>query len=75
MRRLLVWNVMTLDGYFEGQEPWSLDFHQLVWGDELEALSRQQLRDAGLLLFGRRTYDGMASYWPVAARPAKLPTR
>jgi dihydrofolate reductase len=67
MRRLLVWNVMTLDGYFEGPDPWSLDFHTLVWGDELEELSKQQLRNAGLLLFGRRTYEGMASYWTTAA--------
>ncbi len=67
MRKLKVWNVMTLDGYFEGPEPWSLDFHELVWGDDLEALSKQQLNDAGLLLFGRRTYEGMASYWSNAA--------
>ena len=63
MRRLLAWNVMTLDGCFEGTEPWSLGFHELVWGKDLEALSEQQLRDAGLLLFGRRTYTGMADYW------------
>lgn len=63
MRKLKAWNVTTLDGFFEGPEPWSLDFHQLVWGDELEALSKQQLSEAGLLLFGRRTYQGMADYW------------
>ncbi len=63
MRRLLAWNVMTLDGYFEGVEPWSIGFHQLVWGDDLEALSERQLSEAGLLLFGRKTYEGMAAYW------------
>ena len=31
MRRLVVWNVMTLDGYFEGKSPWDLDFHETVW--------------------------------------------
>lgn len=66
MRKLIAWNVMTLDGYFEGREPFSIDFHTLVWGPELEALSIQQLQDAGLLLFGRKTYEGMASYWTSA---------
>jgi len=69
MRRLLAWNVMTLDGYFEGPEPWSLDFHEIVYGEDLQALSAQQLRDAGLLLFGRKTYEGMANYWPTASEP------
>ncbi|WP_374627148.1 dihydrofolate reductase family protein [Devosia sp.] len=63
MRRLLVWNVMSLDGYFEGTNPWDLSFHGSVWGDELEAFSIQQLDAMGLLLFGRKTYQGMADYW------------
>lgn len=63
MRRLVAWNVMTLDGCFEGSAPWDLGFHQSVWGDELEAFSLEQLAAVGTLLFGRRTYEGMASYW------------
>ncbi len=63
MRRLLAWNIMTLDGLFEGTKPWDLSMHELVWGEELQQLSREQHADAGLLLFGRRTYEGMASYW------------
>ena len=63
MRKLVTWNLMTLDGYFEGTSPWSLDFHTVVWGDELEAYSLEQLNDVGTLLFGRRTFDGMAAHW------------
>ncbi|MCT7374757.1 dihydrofolate reductase family protein [Chelativorans salis] len=63
MRRLAVWNVMTLDGYFEGRSPWDLGFHETVWGDELEAFSLEQGEEIGTLLFGRRTYEGMASHW------------
>lgn len=63
MRKLIAWNVMSLDGMFEGKEPWALDFHGLVWGEELEALSKQQLAELDYLLFGRRTYEGMAAYW------------
>jgi len=63
MRRLVVWNLMTLDGYFEGPTPWDLGFHQSVWGEELEQLSLEQLGEIGTLLFGRKTYQGMADYF------------
>ncbi|KQU65612.1 riboflavin biosynthesis protein RibD [Aminobacter sp. DSM 101952] len=63
MRRIVAWNVMTLDGYFEGKSPWDLSFHNLVWGEELEAFSLAQGEELGTLLFGRKTYEGMASYW------------
>ena len=66
MRKLIAWNVMTLDGYFEGPEPWSIDFHSLVFGKDLQELSDEQLAEAGLILFGRKTYQGMAQYWPSA---------
>jgi len=63
MRKLIMWNVITLDGYFEGAKAWDLDFHQTVWGDELEAYSIEQLKTADMLVFGRNTYTGMADYW------------
>ena len=66
MRRLVTWNLMSLDGYFEGQGPWDLGFHETVWGDELEAFSLEQGKEIGTLLFGRRTYDGMAAHWTAA---------
>ena len=35
MAKVIVWNLMTLDGFFEGQEKWDLGFHGDAWGDEL----------------------------------------
>ncbi len=61
-----MWNMVTLDGYFEGPKSWELDWHEYVWGEELEQLSIEQLRSADMLLFGRLTYQGMAAYWPSA---------
>jgi dihydrofolate reductase len=61
-----MWNVITLDGYFEGREPWSLDWHEEFWGEELEQFSLEQLHGAAMLLFGRVTYEGMAAYWQTA---------
>lgn len=67
MRKLIMWNVITLDGYFEGNQPWDLSFHAAIWGKELEALSLEQLASADYLVFGRATYEGMASYWTSEA--------
>lgn len=66
MRKLIMWNIITLDGYFEGNKNWELPFHELVWGEELEKLSLEQLNSADYLVFGRVTYEGMTAYWPKA---------
>ena len=63
MRKLIMWNVITLDGYFEGNQKWDLSFHNVIWGQELEKLSLEQLHSADYLVFGRVTYEGMAAYW------------
>ena len=66
MSRLIMWDLITLDGFFEGASTWDLGWHEHVWGEELESISLEQLRSADRLLFGRVTYEGMASYWPSA---------
>lgn len=66
MRKLIMWNVITLDGYFEGENKWDLSFHNAVWGPELEKLSLEQLHSADYLVFGRVTYEGMSAYWKKA---------
>lgn len=66
MRRLIMWNLVTLDGFFDGPKGWDLGWHEYVWGEELEQLSIEQLKSAGILLFGRATYQGMANHWPSA---------
>ena len=66
MRKLIMWNAITLDGYFEGEKNWDLSFHELVWGKELEEFSLTQLKSADMLVFGATTYKGMADYWTKA---------
>lgn len=66
MRKLIMWNIVTLDGYFEGSQQWDLSFHETVWGKELEELSLEQLYEADYLVFGRVTYEGMAAHWTKA---------
>lgn len=67
MGRLIMWNLVTLDGMFEGPRPWDLGFHEYAWGDELERFIHEQMREVGGLVFGRRTYEGMAAHWSTAS--------
>lgn len=73
MAKLIVWNLVSVDGYFEGAKKWDLDFHNLAWGPELEKLSEEFGDNAAALVFGRVTYDGMAAYWK-SAEPSKVTT-
>jgi dihydrofolate reductase len=66
MRRVVMWNMVTLDGFFEGTSKWEIDWHEQVWGEELERFSIEQSLEIGCLLFGRVTYEGMAAYWTTA---------
>lgn len=71
MAKVIVWNLMSLDGYFEGKEKWDLSFHNDAWGEEMEALSKELGKRAQLLVFGRVTHDGMKAHWTSAAASAE----
>jgi dihydrofolate reductase len=69
MRKLIMWNLMSLDGFIEGPNR-DISWHNDVWGPELEQLSIEQGKEIGALLFGRVTYELMAGYWPTAEKSA-----
>lgn len=51
----------SLDGYMEGED------HDLSWHNvdaEFNAFAVQQLQEVDTILFGRKTYQLMESYWP-----------
>lgn len=73
MARVIVWNLVTLDGFFEGEKKWDLDFHNRAWGKELEDMSNEFGGKAGVLVFGRVTYEGMRDYW-TTAEPSTVTT-
>ena len=64
MRKLLSFMVVTLDGYYEGPEG---EFDWPNVDDEFNDFAISQLNDIDTLIFGRATYEGMASYWPTPA--------
>lgn len=62
MRNLIWFNMVSVDGRFEGPDH-NLDWHNT--DDEFNQFAVEQLDSAGLLLFGRVTYEMMADFWPT----------
>lgn len=65
MRKLTVFNFITLDGYFEGAVKGDISWHK--HGGEENQYAGAMLQSGSTLLFGRITYEMMASYWPTPA--------
>jgi len=67
MRRLVVFNMVSLDGYFvdaHGDMTWA---HADPADTEWNAFVSGNAQGGGVLLFGRKTYEMMASFWPTPA--------
>jgi len=64
MRKLILFMLITLDGFYEGANQ-DISWHNV--DDEFNEFSLQQLNAVDMLLFGRVTYQMMASYWPTPA--------
>lgn len=63
MRKVLFFMMTSLDGYYEGAKPWELDWHHV--DGEFNEFAVAQMAEADTFLFGRKTYEGMAAYWPT----------
>ena len=62
MRKLFVFNLVTLDGYFEGPDR-DISWHNV--DAEFNDYAIDMLNSVDTLLFGRVTYELMARYWPT----------
>ena len=62
MRKVILFNMVTLDGFFSGPEG-EIDWHNV--DQEFNEFAIAQLDTAGGLIFGRVTYELMANYWPT----------
>ena len=62
MRHLNAFTFVTLNGFFAGPKG-DISWHR--HGAEENQYAAEGLKSEGLLLFGRVTYDLMASYWPT----------
>jgi len=71
MRKLIVFNSISLDGYFvdlKGDMSWAHN-----GSAEFDAFVEENAKGGGVLLFGRKTYDLMVSFWPTPMASQNYP--
>ena len=74
MRKLVVFNHVTVDGYFvdkNGDMSWAKADHQDA---EWNAFVAGNASGGGVLVFGRVTYELMAGFWPTPFAIENMPT-
>jgi dihydrofolate reductase len=74
MARLLVFNSVSLDGFFtdsHGDMSWA---HNPRRDEAWDSFVEGNARGDGVLVFGRITYDLMKSYWPTPAAMQYFPS-
>ena len=64
MRKLFAFNMVSLDGFFEGPNR-DINWHNV--DDEFNQFAIEQTSTVDTILFGRVTYELMAGYWPTPA--------
>jgi dihydrofolate reductase len=64
MRKRIVTNIVSLDGYYEGPGG---NVMVLPMDQSFDAYNAERLRAADTLLLGRNTYEGFKSFWPGMA--------
>jgi dihydrofolate reductase len=78
VRKLIVSNIMSLDGYYEGPAKNVMDLFAYRLGayptdDSFDAYNAERLRSADTLLVGRTSYEGFKGYWPPVADDPDAP--
>jgi len=64
MRKVIVSNIASLDGYYEGP---GQDVMVLNMDEAFDAYNLERIRAASTVLLGRKSYEGFSSYWPGIA--------
>jgi dihydrofolate reductase len=64
VRKLIVCNIVSLDGYYEGP---GKDVMALPFDEAFDEYNAERLRAADTLLLGRASFEGFKSYWPTVA--------
>src|SRR5438128_1253831 len=69
MRKIIVFNLVSLDGFFAGPKG-EIDWHNV--DDEFNKFAVEQTQTFGAILFGRITYQLFESFWPAAVNDPKM---
>jgi len=71
MRKLIVSNAMSLDGFYEGPGKNVMALFDYRWDyptdESFDAYNAERLRAADTLLLGRVSYEGFKGFWPSVA--------
>jgi dihydrofolate reductase len=70
MRKVLFFMLISIDGFFEGPDK-DLNWHNV--DEEFNQFAIEQLDSVDTLLFGKVTYEMMASYWPTPVAKSNDP--
>jgi dihydrofolate reductase len=66
MRKVIVSNLVSLDGYMAGPNG-DIDWFMDIADEEFENYSAELINSIDIMLFGRVTYQLMEAYWPTAS--------
>jgi dihydrofolate reductase len=70
MRKLIVCNIISLDGFFSGPGG---DVMAMPFDNGFSDYNAERLRAADTLVLGRASYEGFRSYWPPIAQDENQP--
>jgi dihydrofolate reductase len=70
MRKVIVNNIMSLDGYYEGP---GRNVMILNMDEAFDAYNLERIQSAGIVLLGRTSFEGFSSYWPGIADAPEEP--
>jgi dihydrofolate reductase len=70
MRKLIVCNLVSLDGFFSGPGG---NVMAMPFDNGFSDYNAERLRAADTLLLGRKSYEMFRSYWPAIAEDASQP--
>lgn len=68
MRKIVVFNLVSLDGYFAGEDG-DISWHNV--DDEFNKFAIEQTSQFGGIIFGRTTYQLFEDFWPKALKDPK----
>jgi dihydrofolate reductase len=71
MRPVIVSNIMSLDGFYEGP---GQNVMALNMDEAFDRYNLERIRSADVVLLGRKSYEGFSSYWPAIADAPADPT-
>jgi dihydrofolate reductase len=73
MRKLTVFNQVSVDGFFRTEDGDSSWMHQQDDDAEFRKFTEGNAMGGGVLLFGRTTYEMMRAFWPTPAAAEQFP--